>query len=436
MNAAAQRDASPGAREIDAPNSLPRTPEPPAKKGGFLALESRNFKLLWIGLLISNAGTWMDSAAEGWLVTDLKHANAPFWLGLISAAFAVPMLALPPFGGAIADRFPRVRLLWLVQILYITASSILATLVLTGVIQVWMLVVYSFVNGMVLAVDSPTRHALLPDIVTREQLPSAVSLNSIAFTGAGLIGPALGGAMIPFIGVGGVLAVNAVSCIAILVALARLRDVPDHSKNRASNGNVLMSIKEGLAFVRGSRLLMGLMTLSAASGLLVRSYGPMLAVFAREVFVVDSLRYGFLVSAGGLGTLIGGLWIARRASFGSKGHWIMAAALAHGVLLLGFSATGVYGLALPALALVGIANSITGALIATVIQLTAPSHLRGRVMSFYLMTVVGVPSVGSFALGSVAEIVNVRFAVGAASVSFLIIAGTIFARNREVTHAL
>ena len=156
--------------------------------------------------------------------------DAAFWLGLISMAFAIPMIVLTPFGGAIADRFPRIRLLWIVQILYITASAILSIIVITGVVQVWMLVVYSFINGVVLAVDSPTRHALLPDIVTREQLPAAVSLNSVAFTGAGLMGPALGGALIPLIGVGGVLSFNAISCIAILVALKKLRDVPDHSR--------------------------------------------------------------------------------------------------------------------------------------------------------------------------------------------------------------
>lgn len=436
MNAA--RNAQPTASTAEASavgEAAARVESPAAKKAGFKALDSRNFKLLWIGLLISNAGTWMDSAAEGWLVTDLKHGNAPFWLGLISAAFAVPMLALPPFGGAIADRFPRVRLLWIVNAVYIVASSILAMLVLTGLIQAWMLVAYSFINGMVLAVDSPTRHALLPDIVTRDQLPSAVSLNSIAFTGAGLIGPALGGALIPLIGVGGVILFNAISCIAILVALAQLRDVPDHSRTRAATGNVLASIKEGLVFVRGSRLLMGLMTLSAASGLLVRSYGPMLAVFAREVFDVNSVRYGFMLSAGGLGTLIGGLWIARRSGFGSMGRWIMISVLIQGALLIGFVATASYAAALPALALIGVVNSIAGALIATLVQLAAPSHLRGRVMSFYLMTVVGVPSVGSFVLGSVSEALNVRLAIGAAAVCFLAIAAMIFARNEEVAHA-
>jgi len=403
---------------------------------GFRALESRNFKLLWIGLLISNAGTWMDSTAEGWLVTDLKHEGAALWLGLIALAFAIPMLLLPPFGGAIADRFPRVRLLWIVQILYIAASSTLAIIVLTGIVQVWMLIVFSFLNGVVLAIDSPARHALLPDIVTRDQLPAAVSLNSVAFTGAGMVGPALGGALIPLIGVGGVISFNAISCIAILVALAKLRNVPDHSRGQTPPNSVWTSIREGFAFVRKSPLLMGLMLVSAASGLLIRSYGALLAVFARDVFHVDSVRFGLLLSAGGLGTLIGGFWLATRGGVRSKGRWVMVAVIAQGALLVVFAATGIYGVALPALVVVGIVNAIAGALIATLIQLAAPGHLRGRVMSLYLMTVVGVPSVGSFALGGLAEVVNVRIAVGAAAVCFLVIAAVIFVQNDELRGAV
>jgi MFS family permease len=182
-------------------------------------------------------------------------------------------------------------------------------------------------------------------------------------------------------------------------------------------------------------LLMGLMLLSVASGLLVRSYGPLLAVFARDVFQIDSVRYGLLLSAGGLGTLIGGFWLANRGGVGSKGRWVLVCMLVQGALLLVFAVTGIYGIALPALALVGIVNTIAGALIATLIQLGAPGHLRGRVMSLYLMTVVGVPSVGSFALGSLAEVINVRFAVGSAAVCFLAVAAVIFMRNDELRHA-
>src|SRR4051812_28208243 len=175
----------------------------------FAALQSHNFKLLWFGLLISNAGTWMEATATSWLITDLARHNDSFWLGVNAAAFAVPMLILPPFGGVVADRFNRIRALLGVQIIYLIASSTLAILVLTDVIRIWMIIVYALFNGIVLAFDSPVRHSLVPDIVEREQVASAVSLNSVAFTGASLVGPAIAGALIPLIGVGGVMSINA-----------------------------------------------------------------------------------------------------------------------------------------------------------------------------------------------------------------------------------
>src|SRR4051812_5483245 len=198
----------------------------PAPTARFAALQSRNFRILWFGLLASNAGTWMGSTAEGWLVTDLEPDRAAFWLGAISLAFAIPMLLLPPVGGAIADRFPRLRLLWIVQTAYLLMSIALAIIVLSGNASVWLLIAYAFGNGVVLAFDSPVRHSLLPDMLTREQLTSGVSLNSVAFTGASLVGPAIAGALIPLVGVGGVFAVNAVSCFATLAALAMFCDLP------------------------------------------------------------------------------------------------------------------------------------------------------------------------------------------------------------------
>src|SRR3954469_10370533 len=131
----------------------------------FVARQSRNFKFLWLGLLISNAGTWMESTGQGWLITDLEPARKAFWLGIIAASFAVPMLFLTPIGGAVADRVPKLKLLWTVQISYLLFSGVLAFLTLTDVVNVWYLIVYSFINGVVLAFDSPGRHAILPDLV-------------------------------------------------------------------------------------------------------------------------------------------------------------------------------------------------------------------------------------------------------------------------------
>lgn len=401
----------------------------------FAALQSRNFRLLWFGMLISNAGTWMESTATGWLMTDLEPERAAFWLGISAAAFAIPMLVLPPFGGAMADRFSRISVLWVVQSLYMALSLALAIVTLTDVVAVWMLIVFSFGIGVVLAFDAPARHALLPDIVNRMQLTSAVSLNSVAFTGASLIGPAIAGVLIPFIGVGGVMAVNVVSCLATLIALALLRNIPVRIPGRHDAESVVKSIARGVRHILGSPLLSGLIVVSAIGGLLVRSYSPMLAVFARDEFHVGSGAYGAMVSAGGLGTLIGAFGFAGRRNVEHKGRVVLAAVIAQSGLLIIFAVSPWYALSLPLLAFAGLTNALAGASIATLIQLSVPPDLRGRIMSLYLLTVIGVPSVGSFALGVAAVPFGVRAAVGAAALISIVAIGAVFARNRPLREA-
>lgn len=400
----------------------------------FAALQSPNFRWLWFGLLISNAGTWMESIASGWLVTDLEPERASFWLGVLAASFAIPMLVLPPFGGAMADRVHRMRLLWTVQVLYLVLSIALAVVTLTGVIEIWMLIVYAVLNGVVLAFDAPVRHAILPEIVSRQQLTSGVSLNSVAFTGAALVGPAIAGALIPVIGVGGVMSLNAVSCGATLIALAKLKGVPGRriGHNVESVGK---SIGRGVRYILASPVLTGLMLVSTISGLFARSYSPLLAVFAREEFHVGSGAYGALVSAGGLGTLIGAFGLAGLRDVTRRGRLVAVAVLSQATLLLAFAISPWYALSLPLLGLIGVTYALSGATIATLIQISVPGDLRGRVMSLYMLTVIGVPSVGSFMLGAVAQPIGVRAAVGIAAVIVIVMVGYVFLRNPELRNA-
>ena len=386
-------------------------------------------------MLITNAGTWMESTATGWLVTDLEPDRASLWIGAISASFAVPMLLLPPIGGAVADRYSRVRLLWILQIVYLILSAALAAVTLAGRVEIWMLIVYGFLNGVVLAFDSPARHALLPEIVTREQLMSGVSLNSVAFTGAALVGPAVAGALIPLIGVGGVMTVNAASCVATIYALWQMRDVPAQRSAPDVGEGLVRSIARGVRYIRSSAVLGGLILVSTISGLFIRSYSPLLAVFARDEFHVGSTAYGALVSAGGLGTLIGAFGLAGRREVSRRGMLVGTAVLSQAALLITFAVMPWYVGALPLLLLVGVMNALAGASIATLIQLSVPGDLRGRVMSIYMLTVIGVPSVGAFVLGALAVPLGVRGAVGLGGVIVVLAVSTLFLRNRSLREA-
>jgi MFS family permease len=404
------------------------------KRRGAAALQSRNFRLLWLGLITSNIGTWMASTAEGWLVTGLVPDRASVSLGMIAVSFAIPMLLLPPIGGAVADRMPRLRLLWIVQSLYLVLSMILAILTLSGAIAVWMLMGYAFLNGIVLAFDAPTRHALLPDIVTPEQLTSAVSLNSAAFTGAALLGPALAGVLIPVIGVGGVFLINALSGLAVLWALRQLR-VQERELGTGPREHVGRSILAAVRYVRQSRLISGLLLVSIVTGIFGRSYSPLLAVFARDVFEVGSTGYGFLAAAPGFGTLFGAIWLATRGDLADRGRWIWRTSGGFALALFGFALVGVYGAAVPLLMIVGMTSIIASALIATLLQLHVPNELRGRVMSLYMLTVIGVPSAGALLSGVVASQVGVNAAVAGGAVIVLILTVIAFLRNDDLRRA-
>lgn len=383
-------------------------------------------------MLASNVGTWMASTAEAWLVTDLEPDRKAFALGLIAVSFAIPMLLLPPIGGAIVDRVPRLRLLWSAQFAYITLSGTLTVLTLTDTVSLPWLMGYAFLTGAVLAFDNPTRQALVPDLVDRSELMSAISLNASVFSGAALVGPAVAGALLPVIGPGGVFLVNTLSYLFVLVALKRVTGVPQRSGQRRTDGGILATIVGGLTYVRDTPIVATLLLLSLLQGLLGRSFGPLLAVFARDVFGVGSIAFGVLVAAPGLGTLVGSLGLASRGNVGRGGRLILAAMLALSVALILFATATSYILALPMLLLVGFCGTIASALSATIIQLQVPPALRGRVMSYYTLTLIGIPALGTLFLGTVADAVGVQAAVSGAATLLALLALVTYRRSAEL----
>src|SRR5512143_2164968 len=196
----------------------------------FAALSYRNFRLIWSGLIVSNMGTWMQNVANGWLVLQLT--NSPLWLGLLGLSFAVPMIVIPPFAGAVVDRVHRVRLLFFTQSMQLVTAIVLAALTWLGLIQTWHILLASFVGAALLAFDNPARQALIPDLVQPRHLLNALSLNSATYTGAALVGPALAGVMLGPLGAGTLFFINGISFLAVIFALVAMRDVRTHSGGR------------------------------------------------------------------------------------------------------------------------------------------------------------------------------------------------------------
>jgi len=374
----------------------------------FSALHNRNFALLWVGLVISNSGSWMQIVAQGWLVYDLT--NSPFLLGVVGAARATSMIIFPPLGGVIADRVPRLKLLKVTQCISLALAFVLAVLVSTGMVQVWQIICISFLSGLVNAFDQPTRQALIPDLVQRADLTNAVALNSAAWQGSALFGPSLAGVMVAVIGLSGAFYANALSFLAVVTALFLMRGVPERSSAPRQRG-LFDDLKEGLRYVRRTRLVFTLLLLSAITSLFGRSYQHLLPVFARDIFHQNAGGLGLMLSMPGAGTLVGATVIGAMGDVPHKGRVLFIGMLAASGLLILFTATHVFPLALVLLFLIGVTNIVFSTMMSTMLQLTAPGAMRGRVMSLMTVTMQGFAPVGALITGGLATAIGTPLAM-------------------------
>jgi MFS family permease len=391
-------------------------------------LQHRDFTLLWAGLLVSNSGTWMQSVAQGWLAYALT--NSPLWLGLLGAAFALPMIALPLVGGTIADRVDRLVILRITQTLMLACAAILAALTLARVVSIWHMVALTLISSCALAVDNPTRQALIPDLVPRSELFAAISLNSVAFNGAALIGPALAGVLLKTAGgsqVGDGLytssavlfTFNTLSFLAVLVPvfIIRPRPVPRSSVVVSFQAALL----EGIVFVRRRPALLLLLVLSACASVFGRSFSQLLPVFARDVLAVGSDGFGLMLALPGAGTLAAGFSLAWLGRGIDRRRLIVIAllGLVGSVVIFSFSRAFLPSLAL--LFLNGFFATVFGSVAATILQTETEGQLRGRVMSLYAITLIGLGPLGSVLSGALASYLPIGTAVAVPSLVILVV---------------
>jgi MFS family permease len=365
----------------------------------YAALRYRNFTLLWSGLIVSNMGTWMQNVANGWLILELT--NSPLWLGFLGLSFAVPMILIPPFAGAVVDRVHRVRLLYFTQSMQLVTAIALAVLTWTGVIRPWHLLLASFVGAALLAFDNPARQALIPDLVQPRDLLNALSLNSATYTGAALIGPALAGVLLGPLGPGTLFFINGVSFLAVLFALVAMRAVRTHSGGQT--GSLRRSFWSGLAYAWRSRTIMALLGLSALSGIFGRSYQNLLPVFGRDIWHAGAEGYGMLLSAAGGGAVVGAFGLASLQHWRRHGAVMLGSGFLFSLALAAFSLSPSIWAGLVLLFIAGAASTILSTIISTFIQFQVPNELRGRVMALYSVTLIGLPSLGALGSGALAD---------------------------------
>ncbi|MCS6802758.1 MAG: MFS transporter [Chloroflexota bacterium] len=346
----------------------------------FRVLRHRNFRLLWIGTLVSNSGDWMDQIALNWLV--LTMTGSPVYLGVLNLCRSGPILLFTLFGGAAADRFERRRLMM------ITQSGAMLTAIGLGVValghgSVGLVLALAALRGVLMSVNLPARQALISELVPREELTAAISLNSATLNISRVLGPSLGGVLIATIGIAGAFFLNAATFIAVLYGLYEMRGLARPAQREEP---VLRSVLEGLAFIRQDRILRSLLVVALAPLALGMSYQPMLAVFAKEVLDVGSVGLGVMMSAAGLGAVVGALGVGTIAGGIRRGRLMFAGMALFGVALVVFALSSALWLSALALLAVGIGSAVYQALNNTLIQVHAPDALRGRVMSMLFLT--------------------------------------------------
>jgi MFS family permease len=365
----------------------------------FAALRYRNFNWLWLGSIVSNMGTWMQNVANGWLVLQLT--NSPLWLGLLGLSFAVPMIILPLIAGAVVDRVNRIHLLYFTQTSQMLIAFALTALTWFGAISVWHILVAVFLGSALLAFDSPARQTLIPDLVQPRDLLNALSLNAATYNGAALVGPALAGVLLGPLGAGALFFINGVSFLALIFALTAVRDVRTHSGGQyTSFGD---SVLKGFAYAWNNRMIMVLLALSALAAIFGRSYQNLLPAFARDIWRAGPEGYGLLLAAAGGGALSGAFGLASLKRVGRQGAVMLANGLLFSLSLILFALSPTWILGTIMLFIAGVTSTIFGTIIATFIQMAVPNELRGRVMSLYAITLIGLPSLGALGSGAVAE---------------------------------
>ncbi|MGI9252847.1 MAG: MFS transporter [Thermomicrobiales bacterium] len=370
---------------------------------GLRAFRHRDYRLFWFSQLLSLTGTWLQSLAQSWLVLTLT--NSPIALGMISILQFGPTLVLGLAGGVIADRYPKRRILLVTQSAIFVITSILAILVVTGTVQLWNIYAAAFAFGIVNAIDMPTRQSFVSDMVGHEDLGNAVALNSALFNTTRIIGPALAGILLSTVGAGICFALNAVTYLPTIAALALMNTNGDPAP-ASSSQSPIDRLRGGLAYVRQTPMVLMpivLVGLVATFGLNFNVWAPLLA---RDVLDIGASGFGVLMSAIGVGSLTGALTLAFRGRAPSLRRILLMAGM-FGAAELALAAATHDAVPLPVvmalMGLIGFTMSTTMAQANTLVQTSSPHALRGRVMSIYMTVFAGATPLGAAVAGLAAE---------------------------------
>lgn len=370
-------------------------------------LRFRDFRLLWFGLIVSNLGTWIQFTAMGFYVSQLAGSphRAALYLGFLGGARAIPVILLSPVAGVVADTFRRRRVLLVTNATMSFAALFLAVLAYFHHLNLLALILISALNAAANAFDSPVRQSWTPFLVDRPYLGNAIGLTSVAFNAPAVIGPALAGVLIVWVGVAPAFLLNAILTLAVVVAIVMMSPSPMPTAKRAP---MFESIRIGLGFLRGHAILRWIMLTFTITAVLARPYSQLIPAFVVNTLRGNAQSLGWAVAAAGIGGFAGALITAAFAAHERRStQWVWAGALmSAGVLALGFvwnvDAT------LPIFFLIGLGTLAFLGASNTLIQALSPDEVRGRAISVYTMIAVGIVPGGSLVLGAIASTIGLH----------------------------
>lgn len=389
----------------------------------FRAFASRNYRLFFSGQSISLIGTWTQQVAISWLV--YRVTGSTLLLGVVAFTNQIPTLFLGPLAGVVADRWERKRLLIWTQILSMLQALILAALVLTGAIQTWHIVALSLLIGIINAFDIPVRQSFVVQMVERKQdLGNAIALNSAMFNSARFIGPLVAGVLITTVGEGVCFLLNGISYIAVLAGLAAIRVAPRQNNN--GKAPVMREFSEAIRYVFNFKPILAILALLSVFSLAGAPYMVLMPAFAKDVLGGEAHTFGFLMSSAGIGALSATMYLAARRNAHGLIRIIPAATAACGLGMAAFALSTNVAISIACLFVAGFGMMTQIASSNTIIQTIVDEDKRGRIMSLYAMSFMGIMPFGSLLAGSVADRIGVQFTllIGAAC---CILGATVFA---------
>ena len=391
------------------------------------ALANPDFRLFWSGNFLSNIGTWMQNVAQGWLVLVLT--NSAFWLGVVGFAGAIPYLFFTVFGGVIADRVNKRRLLIVTQTAMMLLAFLLAALAYWHIVTVWEVAVIAFLNGLAMAINQPSYQAFWPHLVQREDFTNAIALNAVQFNSSRVIGPSLGGYAMVVFGMAGNFFLNGLSFLALLLALFRIRSPKEKPAPRES---ISSSLRAGFCYVRHHPQMYVLIWMIAISSFMTMGFLTFIPYFARDYLHVGESGLGWLMAGSGAGSVLGAVTVAWAGVIRRRGAIIALGSAGVMAVIVAFCYSRNFALSEFLMLVEGYGMILTISSVSVALQHLSSDEMRGRVMSIYGTCFLGLPPVGALVAGELSRHISTSLALAMMAAVCLVAFLAFFAFSRPL----